>query len=63
MSIDFLKNGSTLKNTRSRQYPTESIMNANYANDLVLLANTPVKDESMLLYPGAGGIDLCELKF
>ena len=44
---------------RSRQYSTQTIMNANYTDDIVLLANTPTQAESLLhsLKQAAGGID------
>ena len=47
MSIDLMikKPSLTLKKTGGRQYPKESIMDANYADDLALLANTPVQIE------------------
>ncbi len=42
MLIDLIKeNGFTLKKARSRQYPAEIIINAEYADDIMLLANTP----------------------
>ena len=33
------ENGFTLKKARSRQYPTETITDADYADDIALLAN------------------------
>ena len=40
-SIDLMKeNGFTLKKTR-RWYPTQTMMDAEYANDITLLAKTP----------------------
>ena len=48
MSIDLIKeNGFTLKMTRNRQYPTETMTDANYADDLVLLKNTAAQVESL----------------
>ena len=48
MSIDLIKqNGFTLKKTRSRIYPVEIITDADYADDLVLLANTSGQAESL----------------
>ena len=49
-----------LKKARSRQYPTETITDVNYADDLALLANTPTQAESQLHSPeqAAGGIGL-----
>ena len=41
------ENGFTLKKTRSRSYPAETITNADCADDLVLLANTPAQAESL----------------
>ena len=51
------ENGFTLKQARSRQYPTETIMDADV---IVHLANTPIQAESLLhsLEEGAGGIGL-----
>ena len=44
MLIDLIKeNGFTLKKARSRQYPAETITDANYTDDLVLLTNTPTQ--------------------
>ena len=37
----------TLKKTRSR-YPSENIIDADYADDLALLTNTPAQAESQL---------------
>ena len=53
--IDLIKeNGFTLKKkkARSRQYPTETITDTDYADDLALFANTPPQAASMhlLLY-------------
>ena len=40
--IDFMKdNGFTLEKARSRRCPTQTIMDADYADDIELLANTP----------------------
>ena len=40
--IDLLKeNGFTLKNAKSRRYPTETTTDAGYADDIALLTNTP----------------------
>ena len=39
--IDLMKENSfTFKNIRSRQYPAETITKTDYADNLVLLANT-----------------------
>ena len=41
-SIDLMKeNDFTVKKARSRQYPAETITDADYADDLVLPKNTP----------------------
>ena len=40
------QNGFTLKKSRSRGYSAETIMDAYYTDDLVLLANTPAKAKS-----------------
>ena len=49
MSIDLMKeNGFTLKKARSRRYLTQTIMDTDYADDIVLLANTPTQAESLL---------------
>ena len=37
-----------LKKPTSRQYPPETITGADYADDLVLLANTPTQAKSLL---------------
>ena len=36
------------REARSRQYPTETITNADYADNLALLANTPAQAKSLL---------------
>ena len=59
--IDLMKeNCFTLKNSKSNQYYRETMTDANYVNDLVLLINTPVQDKSPLLRQEqtAGGIGL-----
>ena len=49
MSLDKMKNnGFKLTKERNRSYPTQTITNADYANDIVLLANTPIQAESLL---------------
>ena len=49
MSIGLIKeNGLTLKKTRGRWYPTETMTDTNYADDLILLANTPAQVEPLL---------------
>ena len=54
------ENGFTLKKARSRQYPTETIMDADYPDDIVLLANTTTQARSLLhsIELAAGGIGL-----
>ena len=48
-SIDSMKeNGFKLAKERSRRYPAQTIMNADYADDLALLANTLIQAESLL---------------
>ena len=44
MSIDLVKE----KTARSRKYCTETLKDADFADDLALLANRPVLDESLL---------------
>ena len=45
---------------RSRRYPTQTITDADYANDIALIVNTPTEAESLLhcLEWAAAGIDL-----
>ena len=59
-SID-LENAFTLKRkARSIRYPIETITDADYVDELSLLANIPAKDESLLhsLEQAAGNIGL-----
>ena len=42
------ENGFTLKKFRSRPYPAETMTDADYADDLVLLTNTSAQAESLL---------------
>ena len=42
------ENGFELKKKRSRRYPAKKINDAHYADDIVLLANTPNKAETLL---------------
>ena len=59
--VDLIKeNGFTLKMAKNRQYPTETITDADYAVDLVLLENTPAQAKSVQcnLEQTAGGIGL-----
>ena len=49
MSIDIMKdNGFKLTKERSRRYLTQTIMDAEYADDIALLANTPTQAETLL---------------
>ena len=48
-SIDKIKeNGSKLTKESSRRYPTKTITDANYADDIALLANAPAQAETLL---------------
>ena len=48
--IDLMKeNGFKLAKERSRRYPAQTITDADYANDIALLANTSTQAESLLL--------------
>ena len=61
MSVDKMKdNDFKLTKKRSRRYPTQTIMDAAYANDTALLANTPAQAKTLLhsLEGVAAGIDL-----
>ena len=60
-SIDLMKEYCfTLAKRRSRQYPTQTIPDADYADYVALLANTPSKVKFLLhnLEKAAGGIGL-----
>ncbi len=60
-SIDLMKeNGFKLAKERSRRYPAQTITDANYANDIALLANTPAQAKTLLhsLGRAATGIGL-----
>ena len=60
-SIDLMKeNGFTLKKPKSRRYSAVTISDADYADDLALLASTPTEAESLLhcLDQAAKGIGL-----
>ena len=61
MSMDLMKeNCFKLAKERSRRYPTQTIMDADHADDRVLLANKPTQAESQLhiLEWAAAGIGL-----
>ena len=48
-SIDKIKeNGFELTKRRSRRYPTTTITDADYADDIAILANTPDQAETLL---------------
>ena len=48
-SIDKIKeNGFELTKKRSRRYPAKTITDADYADDIAILANTPVQAETLL---------------
>ena len=60
-STDKIKeNGFKLTKERSRRYPTKTITDADYADDIALLANTPAQAETLLhsLERAAAGIGL-----
>ena len=60
-SIDKMKdNGFKLIKERSRRYPTQTIMDVDYADDIALLANTLTQAKTLLhcLERAAAGIDL-----
>ena len=60
-SIDkFRENGFELTKKRSKRYPAKTITDADYADDLALLANTPNQAETLLhsLERAAAGIGL-----
>ena len=60
-SIDLMKeNGFKLAKKRSWRYPAQTIIEADYADDIALLANTPAKAESLLhnLERATASIDL-----
>ena len=58
--IDLLKeNGFTLAKAKIRRYPAKTITDADYANDIALLANTYAQAKSLLhsMERVAGGIE------
>ena len=60
-SIDKIKdNGFQLKKKRSRRYPAKTITDAEYADDIAILANAPAQAETLLhsLELAAAGIGL-----
>ena len=64
-SIDKMKdNGFKLAKERSRRYPVQTITDADYADDTVLLANTPAQAEILLhsLEQVAAGINTQQAK-
>ena len=54
------ENGFTLKKAKTRRYPVQTITNADYADDIALLANTPTQSESRQhsLEQAIGGVGL-----
>ena len=56
------ENGFTLEKARSKRYPAQTITDADYADDIALLANTPAQAESLLhsLEQAASSIGLHE---
>ena len=54
------ENGFKLTKERNRRYPTQTITDADYADDIALLANSPTQAESLphKLERAAGGIGL-----
>ena len=59
MSIDKMEdNGFKLTKERSRRYPAQTITDADYADDIAILANTPAQAETLLhsLERAAAGI-------
>ena len=60
-SIDLMKNNGFMRaKERSRRYSAQKITDADYADDIALLANSPAQAETLLhsLEQAAGGIDL-----
>ena len=60
-SLHWMKeNGFTLEKVRGRRYPTRMIMDADYADNIALVANTPAQAQFLLhsLEWAAGGISL-----
>ena len=61
MSIDKMKDNSCkLTKERTRRYPTQTITDVDYTDDIALLANTPAQAETLLhsLEQAAAGISL-----
>ena len=54
------ENGFKLAKEKIRRYPTQEILDADYADDVALLVNKPTRAETLLhsLERAAGGIDL-----
>ena len=59
-SIKIKENGFKLTKERSRRYPAKTITDANYADDIALLANAPAQAETLLhsLEQASAGIGL-----
>ena len=49
------ENGFTRKKTRGMRYPTKTIMDADYANELALHVNTFALGESLMHSPEQAG--------
>ena len=61
ISVDIIKENSfKITKERSRMYPAKTITNADYADDVALLANAPAQAETLLhsLEQAAAGIGL-----
>ena len=53
------ENGFKLAKEKRRRYPTQTITDANYADDIALLANTPDQAESRLHSLKRAAGDIC----
>ena len=58
VSLD--RNSFKLTKERSRRYPAQTIMDADYTDDIALLANSPARAKTLLhsLEQAAGGVGL-----
>ena len=62
MSIDRMKEiGFILKKATSKWYPVETIMDVDYADDQVILANTPAQAECCITW-SKRHCPICELR-
>ena len=50
--------GFKLTKERSRRYPAQTITDADYTDDIALLANTPVRAESLLHSPERAAVGI-----